>query len=247
MMRRTTSHSQKPGGGASDGLPPLRPPPRKRNSRPTGFFAVLQASFLTGIIVLLPVGVTFWLVWWITGWIDSWVMPMVPPPWRPDRWLGVNPRGVGVFFILLFTLIVGWLARGYIGRSIIRNAESIVDRMPFVRSIYGGLKQISETILTPGDEKFDRACLVEYPRRGTYRIGLVSGPARGEMGDMGSESDRMMSVFLPNTPNPTTGFLLYIPESELSYLDMSVEDAAKLVISAGLVYPDSQQKSDEMS
>ena len=108
---------------------------------------------------------------------------------------------------------------------------------PLFGELDGGLKQIAETILTPGDEKFDRACLIEYPRRGAYRIGLISGPAKGELGAMGTPDDRIISVFLPNTPNPTTGFLIYARESELIPLDLSVEDAAKLIISAGLVYP----------
>lgn len=228
-------------------LPQLQPPRHRPRRTTSGILGALQSALFTGVIVLVPIAVTFWLIWWTTGWIDGWVMPMVPARWHPDRWLGMNPRGVGVVFILLFTLLVGWLARGYLGRSMIRNAESVVDRMPIVRSIYGGLKQISETILTPGDEKFDRACLVEYPRRGTYRIGLVSGAARGELGGLGTEQDRMMTVFLPNTPNPTTGFLLYIPESELTWLEMSVEDAVKLIISAGLVYPETQENSVEIS
>lgn len=220
-----------------DKLPHLLPPRRRKRRSPTGVLASLRGSFFTGAMVLVPIGVTFWLIWWLTGWIDGWVMPLIPFGWRPDHWLGVNPRGLGVIIIVTFTILIGWLARGYFGRAMIRNAEAVVDRMPIVRSIYGGLKQISETILTPGDEKFERACLVEYPRRGAYRIGLVSGPARHELAQIDGIDDRILSVFLPNTPNATTGFLIYVAERELIFLEMSVEDAAKLVISAGLVYP----------
>ncbi|AGT08452.1 DUF502 domain-containing protein [Paracoccus aminophilus] len=233
--------------GPKHELPHLAPPRRRKRRSPTGVLASLRSSFFTGAMVLVPIGVTFWLIWWLTGWIDGWVMPFIPLRWRPDNWLGVNPRGLGVVIIVTFTMLIGWLARGYIGRAMIRNAEAIVDRMPIVRSIYGGLKQISETILTPGDEKFERACLVEYPRRGAYRIGLVSGPARAELTDIDGIDDRILSVFLPNTPNATTGFLIYVAERELIFLDMSVEDAAKLVISAGLVYPTSSEKSDDRS
>lgn len=220
-----------------DQLPHLRPQRRKPRRTPTGLLGTLRSSLLAGIIVLAPIVVTFWLIWWLTGWIDGRVMPLVPAQWRPDRWLGVNPRGFGVVIIILFTILVGSVARGYMGRSLIRTAESVVDRVPFLRSIYGGVKQISETILTPGDEKFERACVIEYPRRGAYRIGLVSGPAKGELGQLAGTDRRTLSVFVPNTPNPTTGFLFYLDESEVRYLDMTVEDAVKLIISAGLVYP----------
>lgn len=218
-----------------DDLPPLMPatpPPRKR-----GLFGALRASFLTGLVVIAPIGLTAWLIWTIIGWIDGWVLPVIPAAARPEQYIGINLRGLGVIIFLAFTVLVGWLAKGMIGRSLLRMGERIVDRMPIVRTVYSGLKQIAETILAQGEARFDRACMVEYPRKGIWGVGFIAGPARGEVAAVGPDGDAMLAIFLPTTPNPTSGFLLYVPERDVIILDMTVEDAAKLVISAGLVYP----------
>ncbi len=204
--------------------------------KPRGLLAALRSSFLTGLVVIAPIGLTVWLFWTLTGWIDSWVMPLIPMRWQPENYIGINLRGVGVIVFLIFTVIIGWLAKGLIGRSLIRWGESLVDRMPVVRSVYNGLKQIAETVLSQSEAKFDRACLIEYPRKGLWGIGFVSGRAKGEIGRLDTE-DELMAVFLPTTPNPTSGFLLYVPKRDVVFLEMTVEDAAKLIISAGLVYP----------
>lgn len=208
-----------------------------RGARRHGPFHGLRASFLTGLVVILPIGLTIWLIWTVTGWIDSWVLPLIPQRWQPEHYIGINLRGLGVIIFLVFTVVVGWLAKGLIGRSLIRWGESLVDRMPVVRSVYNGLKQIAETVLSQSEAKFDRACMVEYPRKGMWALAFVSANAKGEIARHGTPDDPLVSVFLPTTPNPTSGFLLYVPRSELVILDMSVEDAAKLIISAGLVYP----------
>ena len=141
-------------------------------------------------------------------------------------------------FFLLFTVFVGWIAKGLIGRSMINYAENLVLRMPVVRSIYSGVKQIAETVFAQSDRSFEEACLIEYPRKGIWAIGFVSTTAKGEINRRGGdEEEQLLSVFVPTTPNPTSGFLLFFPEKDVIKLDMSVEDAAKLVISAGLVYP----------
>lgn len=208
------------------------PHPRK-----SGLFAGLRASFLTGLVVIAPVGLTIWLVWAVAGWIDSVVLPLIPSTFRPEHYIGINLRGVGVIFFFFFTIIIGWIAKGLIGRSLIRFAESLVDRMPVVRSIYNGIKQISETVFAQGERSFEKACLVQYPRKGIWAIGFISVPAKGEISARAETGGRLMGVFIPTTPNPTSGFLLYFPEEDVIELDMTLEDAAKLVISAGLVYP----------
>lgn len=205
-----------------------------------------RANFLTGLVVVLPVGLTIWLIWKIIGWIDGWVLPFIPYAWQPDvllsDYLGyetpVSVRGMGVVIFLIFTVVVGWIAKGLIGRQLIAWGEQLVDRMPFVRSIYNGLKQIAETVFSQSEAKFDRACLVEYPRRGTWGVGFVSTSAKGEVAEKIPTEDEVLTVFVPTTPNPTSGFLLYVPRRDVILLErMGVEDAAKLVISAGLVYP----------
>ncbi|AHM05227.1 Transporter [Roseibacterium elongatum DSM 19469] len=216
---------------------PTPPPPPKR-----GFFASLRSSFLTGLVVITPIGVTIWLIWTLTGWIDSWVLPLIPTAYNPSTLIRdytgieVNIRGIGVVTFLLFTILVGWIAKGLIGRSLILWAESLVLSIPLIRSLYSGLKQIVETVLAQGQQNFDKACLVEYPRKGIWAIAFISTTAKGEISRRHGPEE-MVSVFLPTTPNPTSGFLLFVPRKDVIILDMSVEDAAKLVISAGLVYP----------
>lgn len=221
---------------------PFQPEPPRR----PGLIARMRSNFLTGLVVIAPIGLTIWLIWSVVGWIDGFVLPLVPDAWQPDRliqtYLGlelesqINVRGIGVVIFLLFTVLVGWMAKGLIGRSLLKWAEHLVERTPVVRSIYGGVKQIAETIFAQTDTNFDTACLIEYPRKGIWAIGFVSTSTKGEVLAKGG-ADEMTSVFVPTTPNPTSGFLLFFPSSDIIELDMSVEDAAKLVISAGLVYP----------
>lgn len=224
-------------------------PPRRR-----GIVARLRANFLTGLVVVAPVGLTLWLIWTVTGWIDGWVLPFVPAAYQPERLIkyafgedtAINVRGVGVVFFLLFTVFVGWVAKGIIGRSLIAWGESLVDRMPIVRSIYNGVKQVAETVFSQTEAKFDKACLIEYPRPGMWGVGFVSTPAKGEVLSK-IPANEVLTVFLPTTPNPTSGFLLYVPREDVIFLDMSVEDAAKLIISAGLVYPSPPQSVSPQS
>lgn len=216
---------------------PEPPPPPKR-----GLLSSLRASFFTGLVVIAPIGITIWLVWSLIGWIDGWVLPLVPNAYDPvvlfQRYTGleVDIRGLGVATFLIFTILVGWVAKGIIGRSLISWAEGVVLQIPGVRTIYSGLKQIVETVVSQGEQNFEKACLIEYPRKGIWAIGFISTSAKGEIA--ASNSDDMVSVFVPTTPNPTSGFLLFFPVKDVQVLDMNVEDAAKLIISAGLVYPD---------
>lgn len=215
------------------------------NRRRPGLFASLRASFLTGLVVIAPVGLTIWLIWSVIGWIDGFVLPLVPRTIQPEKYIGINLRGVGVIIFLIFTIAVGWLAKGLIGRSLIVFAESLVDRMPVVRSIYSGIKQISETVFAQSERSFEKACLIQYPRRGIWAIGFVSIPAKGEVRERAETGGELIGVFVPTTPNPTSGFLLFFPEEDIIELDMSVEEAAKLVISAGLVYPNGKDPTAE--
>ncbi len=194
--------------------------------------------------MIAPVSLTIWLLWSVMGWVDGVVLPLVPNTFQPEQYIGINLRGVGMIIFLLFTIVVGWVAKGIIGRSLIGYGESLVSRMPVVRSIYSGIKQISETVFAQSERSFETACLVQYPRRGIWAIGFISTVAKGEILKQANTSGRLISVFVPTTPNPTSGFLLYFPEEDVVELEMSVEDAAKLVISAGLVYPNGKEPVD---
>ncbi|EAQ03623.1 hypothetical protein OB2597_03347 [Pseudooceanicola batsensis HTCC2597] len=214
--------------------------PLTPNSPRPGLFARLRSSFLTGIVVILPISLTIWLIWTLAGWVDGVVLPLVPATFQPEKYIGINLRGVGVIIFLVFTILVGWIAKGLIGRSLIRYAEHLVDRMPVVRSIYSGAKQIAETVFAQTERSFEKACLVQYPRKGIWAIGFVSTEAKGEVARRAETGSQLMSIFVPTTPNPTSGFLLFLPKEDVIELDMTVEDAAKLVISAGLVYPNAK-------
>lgn len=225
-------------------------PHRKR-----GLLGGLRASFLTGLVVVLPVGLTIYLVWTVIGWIDGWVLPLVPDAYEPDTLIkeyfgkdtAFSARGAGVLVFLVFTIIIGWIAKGLIGRSVIRSAERLVDRMPVVRSVYNGLKQIAETVFAQSETNFERACLVQFPRPGVWAIGFVATRARGEIAQKLPVDDDVLTVFVATTPNPTSGFLVYVPEKDVIILDMTLEDAAKMIISAGLVYPNPKDPSQPVA
>jgi uncharacterized membrane protein len=173
------------------------------------------------------------------------VLPLIPAGYQPEQYIGINLRGVGVIIFLVFTVLVGWVAKGLIGRSLILFGESLVNRMPVVRSIYSGVKQIAETVFAQSERSFEKACLVQYPRKDIWAIGFISTEARGEINEKAQTGSDLLSVFVPTTPNPTSGFLLYFPREDVIELDMSIEDAAKLVISAGLVYPPERKPGEE--
>nr|WP_284154977.1 DUF502 domain-containing protein [Algicella marina] len=179
---------------------------------------------------------TIWVVMTVVNFVDARVLPLVPDFYNPATYFGRNLFGFGVVVFVLFTAFVGALTKGLFGRQIIRWGESLFDRTPIIRSIYNGVKQIVETILNQSNQSFQKACLVEYPRKGIWAVAFVSTDTFGEVPVKAGETE-MVSVFLPTTPNPTSGFLLFVPKRDVLPLDMSVEDAAKLVISAGLVLP----------
>ena len=214
-------------------------PPRR------GFLASLRASFLTGLVVVLPIGLTIYFVWAVIGWIDGWILPLIPSPYKPDAlirdWFGPDyefpVRGVGVLVFLVFTILVGWLAKGLIGRSVIRSGEDLVDRMPVVRSVYGAIKQVAETFFNKKEQSFDKVVLVEFPRAGSYALGFVSTRPKGELAErLAAIGPDMSAVFVGLTPF-TSGMLLFVPTKDLIVMDMGVDDAAKLIVSGGLVYP----------
>jgi uncharacterized membrane protein len=218
----------------------VQKPKKKPAPKPKGrLIASFRNNFITGLAVVLPVAVTIWAVWSFVGFVDARVLPFLPAKYNPLTYFDINVRGMGVVVFLVFTTIIGALTKGLFGRSLVRTAEGFVDRMPVVRSLYNGLKQIIETVVSQSNSSFERACLVEYPRKGIWAVAFISTRSGGELLTKTGQSS-MTSVFLPTTPNPTSGFLLFVPTDDVIELDMSVEEAAKLVISAGLVMPPSK-------
>lgn len=197
----------------------------------------LRNYFLTGLVITGPIGITLWLTWTFIKWVDGWVKPFVPKVYNPDTYLPFPIPGFGLIVAIFVLTIVGFFAANFLGRSMISVGENLVGRMPLVRNLYSGLKQIFETILDQRGDSFTKAALIEYPRKGLWAIVFISTDTKGEVAAKLEDDADTMSVFLPTTPNPTSGFLLFVPKEDIIELDMSVEDAAKLVISAGLVSP----------
>ncbi|MEX6508626.1 DUF502 domain-containing protein [Jiella sp. M17.18] len=205
----------------------------------------LRNYFLTGLIVTAPLAITVWITWSFMGWVDSWVQPYIPPRYWPDSYLPFAVPGFGLIFALVLITLIGLLTANIIGRTIFGWGEGLLGRMPLVRSVYTALKQIFETILADRSSSFKQAALMEYPRKGVWCVVFVATTARGEIASvLSDQGEEMVAVFLPPTPNPTSGFLMYVPREELRMLDMSIESALKLVVSAGLV---SQDEAPPMS
>ena len=206
-------------------------------------FQRLRSNFLTGLVLITPIILSIYLLWGVINFIDDKVVPWLPNKYNPSTYLGKDIPGLVVMTFLVFTTIVGMVTKGFFGRQLIKYWQSLVDRTPVFRSIYNALKQIAETVFTKSDQTFKSACLVEYPRRGIWVVAFVSTITRGEIKEK-INKDEILTVFVPTTPNPTSGFLLFIPKKDVIILKMSVENAAKLVISAGLVVPDYNEKNE---
>jgi uncharacterized membrane protein len=203
----------------------------------------LRNYFLTGFIVSAPLAITVYIVWSFIGWIDSWVKPYIPSAWSPDTYLPFAVPGFGLLVAIFVITMIGFLAANIVGRSIVSVGEHLLGRMPLVRGVYKALKQIFETVLSNKNEMFRQVGLVEYPRKGVWSLVFVSSEKETEINvKLDKEGDPLIAVFMPCTPNPTTGFLMYVYRSEIVLLDMTIEDGAKLIVSAGLVAPEYKRK-----
>ncbi len=201
----------------------------------------LRNYFLTGIVVTAPLAITTYLVWTVIRWIDSWVKPYIPARYNPDNYLPFAVPGFGLIVALVLITLIGFLAANFIGRTIVGSGEKLLNRTPLVRNLYKGLKQIFQTVLANRKELFNQVALFEYPRKGAWSIVFIAKQQQTEINEaLASRHGRTIAVFRPITPNVTTGYLLYVAEEDLIPLSMSVEDAAKLLISAGLVVPDDE-------
>ena len=202
----------------------------------------LRNYFLTGLVVAAPIGITGYLTWLFITSVDQWVTPLIPTAYNPETYLPFSIPGLGVVIVAAFLVLLGALTANFFGRALIRWGERILDAMPVVRSIYGTLKQIFETVTSHSAASFRDVVLVEYPRKGLWAIAFVSSETKGEIRHRLDQE--MVNVFLPTTPNPTSGYLLFVPKKDVVYLDMTVEEGVKYVISAGLVTPPRQQGAE---
>jgi uncharacterized membrane protein len=200
-----------------------------------GFFGRIRGYFLAGILVTAPLGITGYLAWMIVGFIDHSVTPLVPEQYNPETYLPFNLPGLGVLILILALTLIGALTAGLLGRWLVHTGERILNRMPVIRSFYSAIKQIFQTVLAQQSNAFREAVLVEYPRRGIWAVAFITGTTQGEVQNLTKQET--VNIFLPTTPNPTSGFLLFVPKDDVVSLDMSVEEAIKMVISGGIVTP----------
>lgn len=215
--------------------------PEEKRVKALSFTGRLRAYFLAGILVTAPLAITIALASWLIEFVDSRIVPLIPLRYNPDvylkEYLGyeIGIPGLGLVVLIVFITLVGAMTAGFLGRILIRFSENMLNRMPVIRSIYGASKQILETVLKNQSSAFRQAVLVEYPRRGIWAIAFITGRTEGEVQNL--IADDLINIFLPTTPNPTSGFLLFVPKEDMILLDMSVEEAIKMVISGGIVTP----------
>lgn len=202
----------------------------------------LRGYFLTGLIVVGPVAITIYVVWWFINLVDAWVKPLIPRAYLPETYLPFSVPGIGLIVGILGLMLVGALTANLFGRTIVSYGEMMLDRMPVIRGVYRLVKQIFTTIFSKSGTSFKRVGLIEFPRRGLYALVFLAGDPPVEVDEKLGDGNPMMTVFMPNGPNPTTGFIVFVPAAEVIPLDLAVEDAAKLIVSAGLVGPDQQQE-----
>jgi uncharacterized membrane protein len=197
----------------------------------------LRTYFLAGVVVAAPIGITIWLVWSIVSLFDTWVKPLIPAPYNPDTYLPFEVPGVGLVVALMVITLIGALAANLVGRTVLHYWEYFLGRMPVVRSVYSAVKQIFQTAFAKPGSNFQQVGLIEFPRKGAHVVVFVARQL--DSGEIGLKpGDAMYSVFMPTTPNPTSGFLFFVHKEEVIILDLTVEEGAKLVISAGLVSPE---------
>ena len=200
-----------------------------------GLFARFRRYFLAGILVTSPILITAYVTWLIVTFVDTQVAGMLPESLDFTTKLPHQIPGIGLIISIITITFIGAITPGFIGRTLLKAGERILNKMPVVRSIYGAIKQIMETVMSTNSDSFREVVLVEYPRKGIWVIGFVTGETKGEVQSL--TKDKVINIFVPTTPNPTSGFLLFIPQKDLVYMDMKVEDAIKMVISGGIVTP----------
>ncbi len=207
----------------------------------------LQSYFFTGILVLLPIVISFYTLWLIFNFFDNLIISHLPVIRNTllGEWIiwAQNVHGVGFVLTLTVVLLTGLLARNYLGKQLISLSDRVLSHIPVVRSVYVTVKQILDTLLQQDNKAFQQVVMLEYPRKGLYALAFLTGVSQGEIQEKSREE--VVNVFLPTTPNPTSGFLLLVPKKDIIPLEMSVEDGIKLIISGGVISPETQKRVAE--
>jgi uncharacterized membrane protein len=197
----------------------------------------LRRYFLTGLVIAAPLAITASVTWWFITLIDGLVKPLIPNSYLPDSYLPFPIPGLGIIIGLIGLTLLGFLTANLVGRTLIEAGEALLNRMPVVRSLYKGVKQVFETIFSQSGTSFRKVGMVQFPQPGMWSIVFIAQEAAPEIAEKLPDGNEQIGVFLPCTPNPTTGFFFYLPRKEVIELTISVEDGAKLIMSAGLIQP----------
>jgi uncharacterized membrane protein len=231
-------------------LPAPAPAPKAGRGR---LWSRLRDYFLAGLLVTAPISITIYLTWSFISWVDDSVLPLLPAAYNPENYLRFDvPNfgtihltlpGIGLVIAVVVLIIIGALAAGLVGRLFVDYSERVLNRMPVVRSIYGATKQIFETMLMQKSGVFREVVLVEFPRTGMWSIGFIAGRTEGEIQEL--TEDEVLNVYIPTTPNPTSGYLCFVPRKDIFPLTMSVEEGIKMVVSGGIVTPPDRRPLSE--
>ncbi len=201
-----------------------------------GLVSRIRNYFLTGLIVAGPVAVTLWLVWWFVTWVDNWVRPFIPTAYRPETYLPVNVPGFGLIIAFVALTLLGFFTANLVGSKLVSVGDGLLNRMPIVRPIYRTAKQIFQTLFSSSGSSFRHVGLVEFPGPGMWSLVFLTQPPSADISARLPASE-YVSAFMPCTPNPTTGFFFYVPRRDVVDLDITVEQAMQLLISAGVIQP----------
>lgn len=210
-----------------------------------GLFAWLRGRFFAGMVIAAPLAATFFILQFLITFIDNRVKPLLPPLLQPETYTNYAIPGFGVLVLVVALTVLGAITANLVGRSLLAATDRIFSRIPIVRNVYAAIKQLTEVLANNQQASFDRCVMIEYPKRGSWCIGFVSSNAKGEIGAKIGGSK--IGVFVPTTPNPTSGFLIYVEEEEVVALDMTVEEGAKMILTAGLVVPDYDASAETAS
>lgn len=209
---------------------PVEPPPK------AGFWSWLRGRFFAGMVIAAPVAITFWILQFLISEIDSRVVPLLPDAIKPETYLDYAVPGFGLIVTVVFVTLLGAITANLLGRSLITASDRLISRVPFVNTVYSAFKQLMEVFASKNSDQFSEVVMVQYPREGTWCVGFLSSTAQGEVKTR--LGDDFVGVFVPTSPNPTSGFLIYVKRDECISMDMTVEEGAKLILSAGLVVPE---------
>ncbi len=212
----------------------------RKKAQPT-----LKTYFFTGILVTAPIAITLYVAWEVITYVDQFVAGFIPQKYNPNELLPYGIPGIGVILLFIFFTLIGMLTANFIGQALIKFGYRIISKMPVISGLYNAISKILETLLGSGKNKaFRQPVLVEYPRRDLWTIAFITGPVYDGISEKLND-DTLLAIYVPTTPNPTSGFFLYIPKKDVIMLDMSVEEALKLILSTGIINPTDKKSLKE--